>query len=117
MLRFLRAMHSFLGRLRYMSQRGNDQKRKIYTSYCSKTAFFLSLSLHISTQVQEEGVFFQAVEREMDVSFFFFFDISLLVLHRIDVLLMTSKASDSVPVNIRHIKRPKLRNSDGLWVS
>lgn len=50
-----RAMHLFLARLRFMSQRGNDQRRRIYTSYCSKAVF--SLSLRISTRVQEEGFF------------------------------------------------------------
>ena len=77
-----------------------------------------SLSLRVYPHWSKRKVFFQVVEREMDFSFFFFFWYhSLLVLHRTDVLLMTSKASDSVPVNIRHIKRPKLRNSDELGVS
>ena len=78
-----------------------------------------SLSLWVYAQGCRRKVFFQAVEREMDFSVFwvggFFWCPSLLVLHRIDELLMASKARDSVPVNIRHMKRLKLRNSDGLW--
>ena len=113
---FVRAVHYFLGRLRLMSQRGNDQRRQIYPSYCSKAAF--SLSLRISTGVQEEGVFSGSWKRNgllCLLGWGFFWCPSLLVLHRIDVLLMASKARDAVPVNIRHMKRLKLRNSDGLW--
>lgn len=63
---------------------------------------FHPLSPHVSTWIWKEGVFFfffKAVEREMNLSFMYYFLIfffylyhSLLVLHRIDVLLMTSKA-------------------------
>lgn len=66
-------MHSFLGRLRFMSQRGNDQRRKIYTSYHSKAAF--SLPSHISTWVQEEGIFFTQLKEKL--TFFFFLTLQL----------------------------------------
>lgn len=62
----------------YESERGWSEKKDLYQLLFKG----FILSPHISTWIWKEGVFFKAVEREMDLSFIYFilfFDITVFL--------------------------------------